>query len=58
MPSGSGVPKAKPGDSISVNVFWSSLQFGEYCQIMSGISGLRVVNFEQSSFIALNNQRP
>jgi hypothetical protein len=41
-----------------VNVFWSSLQFGEDCQIVSGISGLRVVNFEQSSFIALNNQRP
>jgi hypothetical protein len=38
-----------------MNVLWRTLELGKNCQIMAGIAGLRVVNFEQCSFVTLHN---
>jgi hypothetical protein len=49
------IPKAQAGDSVGVNVLGRALQLGENAQIVTGISGVWMVDFQQCGLVALND---
>jgi hypothetical protein len=55
VPGSTGIPKAESSDSIGVNVFGRALKLGENGEVVTSVGGIWVIDFEQSSLIALNN---
>ena len=54
---GAGVPEPESGDAVGVHVLGGSLEFGENGEIVSGVFGKRMPDFEKHGAIALHDHR-